>query len=720
MDEFVRVRGTQFVVGCKTWYASGWNQWEAMEAGAGALELFGASLPNKTTGPQLVRDVLDRAQAKGVNVVRAWAQAVTPNYALETAPGQYNEAVFQGLDYLLDEARQRGIRLLLVLLDNWQPGGADTLANWAGSNVHEDFFSNADAKRLYQARAEAIVTRVNAINGRSYSEDPTIFAWDLINEPRCYRCGATTAAWASEMAAYVKSLDGNHLVTIGEEGFYPAGQAASAANPQGLQSWAFEEGQDFYADHNDPNIDFTAIHLWPDNWLDKTTDFVERWIAQHIQQAASLGKPMLLEEFGVYRSSGADTMRDQYYKLIYDLIQKDAESGGPSGGALFFQYYAPGQQAPSEEGGGITGVFGVVEADNTFPIIDAFTASMAQLTGKSVSQCSATSGVSVTAVRDCSYTQVNGRPGTGYEGPACDVDINECVRGTSGCAITGAACTNSAGGYTCACTLGYAGDGFSCNPTPTLDQLQLNYTTQGAAQLACDEGQDVKYPTGVPGFAYDPTGGLSRADGASDAMVSSGSSISVQPVDCMAACNEAPGCTAFSYNPSLQKCFLKTGSSYNTCQIDLGRSPPSLWTPDEPSLAKAASETAEAVCKLLGEAALAVLTDKAGESICEMLLLMSQLGLVEMKGKGEKMERLAQSLAPHFIPVCTDLFAKSTTSSGSRLHRSIASTLLDYVFGNRAAISVFGKEKSRLSALYETALGDISDASTQVDGTKKG
>lgn len=37
--------------------------------------------------------------------------------------------------------------------------------------------------------------------------------------------------------------------------------------------------------------------------------------------------------------------------------------------------------------------------------------------------------------------------------------------------------------------------------------------------------------------------------------------------------------------------------------------------PDEPSLAKAASETAEAVCKLLGEAALAVLTDKVGGSM---------------------------------------------------------------------------------------------------------
>lgn len=30
---------------------------------------------------------------------------------LQTSPGQYNEAVFKGLDYLLDEARKRGIRV---------------------------------------------------------------------------------------------------------------------------------------------------------------------------------------------------------------------------------------------------------------------------------------------------------------------------------------------------------------------------------------------------------------------------------------------------------------------------------------------------------------------------------------------------------------------------------------------------------------------------------
>ena len=35
------------------------------------------------------------------------------------------------------------------------------------------------------------------------------------------------------MAPYVKSLDPNHLLSIGEEGFYSATNPASAYNPQG-------------------------------------------------------------------------------------------------------------------------------------------------------------------------------------------------------------------------------------------------------------------------------------------------------------------------------------------------------------------------------------------------------------------------------------------------------------------------------------------------------
>ena len=54
---------------------------------------------------------MDKATAAGLNLVRAWAHTVSPEYALQTAPGQYNEAVFRGLDYALDQARLRGLKV---------------------------------------------------------------------------------------------------------------------------------------------------------------------------------------------------------------------------------------------------------------------------------------------------------------------------------------------------------------------------------------------------------------------------------------------------------------------------------------------------------------------------------------------------------------------------------------------------------------------------------
>ena len=32
---------------------------------------------------------------------------------------------------------------------------------------------------------QAVLTRRNSITGVAYKDDPTIFAWELINEPRC-------------------------------------------------------------------------------------------------------------------------------------------------------------------------------------------------------------------------------------------------------------------------------------------------------------------------------------------------------------------------------------------------------------------------------------------------------------------------------------------------------------------------------------------------------
>lgn len=82
-----------------------------VESAAGAPFLNGASLPAHTAGPALLRRLLDRAAASGLTFMRAWAHTVSDEFALQTAPGVYNEAVLRGLDYALQQARERGIRV---------------------------------------------------------------------------------------------------------------------------------------------------------------------------------------------------------------------------------------------------------------------------------------------------------------------------------------------------------------------------------------------------------------------------------------------------------------------------------------------------------------------------------------------------------------------------------------------------------------------------------
>jgi len=60
---------------------------------------------------QLIRSLWDTAVANNLNIVRFFAFAVSPEYALQPSPGQYSEAIFKGLDYALDQLRSRGLKV---------------------------------------------------------------------------------------------------------------------------------------------------------------------------------------------------------------------------------------------------------------------------------------------------------------------------------------------------------------------------------------------------------------------------------------------------------------------------------------------------------------------------------------------------------------------------------------------------------------------------------
>ncbi|XP_051143874.1 putative mannan endo-1,4-beta-mannosidase 9 [Andrographis paniculata] len=338
---FVETRGSRFELDGKPFYFNGFNSYWLM---------YMASDP---TTKDMVTDTFAQASRYGMTVARTWAFSDGGYRALQSSPGVYNEDMFKGLDFVISEARKYGIRLILSLVNNWEGfGGKKQYVQWARDrgqyiNNEDDFFRNPIVKGYYKDHIKAVLTRKNSISGVAYRDDPTIFAWELMNEPRCQSdlSGRSLQEWASEMSAYVKSLDPKHLLEIGLEGFYgESTPQKKLANP------GYEVGTDFIANNRLRLIDFATIHLYPDQWMPGSNDdaqaaFVDQWIGQHISDCKSvLGKPLVLTEFGRSSRTSGYTVgdRDSYFGNIYSTIYSCARTGGPCGGALFWQVMAPG------------------------------------------------------------------------------------------------------------------------------------------------------------------------------------------------------------------------------------------------------------------------------------------------------------------------------------------------------------------------------------------
>jgi mannan endo-1,4-beta-mannosidase len=82
-----------------------------------------------------------------------------------------------------------------------------------------DFYTDPDCLRWYTAFVTAVVTRTNTVTGVPYANEPAIMAWELINEPRnpADTTGDVLQAWLELTSQTIKSLDSNHMVTIGAE-----------------------------------------------------------------------------------------------------------------------------------------------------------------------------------------------------------------------------------------------------------------------------------------------------------------------------------------------------------------------------------------------------------------------------------------------------------------------------------------------------------------------
>ncbi|KAL6642013.1 hypothetical protein ACP70R_020194 [Stipagrostis hirtigluma subsp. patula] len=304
------------------------------------------------TRPAVTAAIAEAADA-GLNVCRTWAFNDGGHRALQIKPFSYDEEVFQGLDFVISEARRHKMRLILSLCNNWDDyGGKAQYVRWgkdAGLDLtsDDDFFTDPTIKGYYKAFVKAVLTRINTITNEAYKDDPTILAWELINEPRCPSdpSGDTLQAWIEEMASYVKSIDPVHLLEIGVEGFYgPSTPELLCVNPD---DYSGHVGTDFIRNHRALGIDLASVHVYSDTWLPHSVEenhlqFVKSWMQQHIDDAANLlGMPILIGEFGVSLKDGkfGSEFRETFMKTVYNIFLSSWKSEVLGGGCLVWQLF---------------------------------------------------------------------------------------------------------------------------------------------------------------------------------------------------------------------------------------------------------------------------------------------------------------------------------------------------------------------------------------------
>ena len=401
VTQFINKSGTSFTLSGENYTLTGANMYYIAD--------YATNLTYDDDGNQINNSIiysdelLDKAQSLNINVMRTWANMMgggCENYTSDSCwvvnesgghynlfevgtPGNYSEEMYQALDYVIYEASKRDIRVMPVLINNWNeyggmrwyvqqsPTSDKTYANVSDNSnsswweFHDQFYTDENAMQYYKDSVFHLLNRTNTYSGIQYKDDPTIFAWLLANEPRAKSDGASAQKirnWTINMTDYIKSVDTNHLVGLGMEGW-------------GInETWG--EGTNFFDLHNGTGVDFATIALHPDswdyfaqrseftddnNWVDggvgsnETIDFwtngtgytwnnrytsgnvanwiprlsrhgYDNWLSQNVEWANSLDMPIMAQEVA-YPTDEPENIKDKFFQQGLNSFFGDGGDG---------------------------------------------------------------------------------------------------------------------------------------------------------------------------------------------------------------------------------------------------------------------------------------------------------------------------------------------------------------------------------------------------------
>jgi hypothetical protein len=326
-QEFVTCQGDRLMEGDKEFRFVSFN--------VPNLHYIEDNLPFEETNPWRipdefeVRDALTSVKQAGGRVVRTYTLSVRktdddasiPRYVL--GPGQFNEEAMRALDMVMKVANETEVRVIIPFVDQWSWfGGIAEYAAFRGKKASA-FWTDPQLIDDFKLTINYLLNRTNVYTGVKYREDKALLAWETGNEL------LNPYSWSKEIAAYIKSLDSNHLVL---DGFH--------AGSKGLREEPL----------SDPNIDIVSTHHYPAS--NSKGEEIADVIARN-RQMTSGRKPYIVGEFGFIPAEQVKRVLETVIEsgtsgaLVWSLRFHNRDGGfywhsEPLGAGLYKAYHWPG------------------------------------------------------------------------------------------------------------------------------------------------------------------------------------------------------------------------------------------------------------------------------------------------------------------------------------------------------------------------------------------
>ena len=318
--------GSQLVLNGRPWQFTG-------------LNIYNANSRDNCSYTMEAPELGEALDASRAGAMRAWFFQ-----SLATTAGQRDWSKF---DATLDAARARNVHVVVTLADQWgacEPGEYKD-ASWYADRYRTEKPSGLPA--TYREWVAEIVTR--------YRNDPTILAWQLVNEPevmveRYGQCAENASgilrSFVSDVGGLIKSIDSQHLVSVGAIG---GGQCGAV-----------------YTEYSDlHSLDVVDLCEYHDYGQPRSAIAGDQWngLGMRLFQCALLGKPLIVGELGIRPLQDLGGAATLAHRAVVVGAKLQATRAAGVAGTMVWNWNSGAQ------GGSATDNFEVGPGDPVLPIL---------------------------------------------------------------------------------------------------------------------------------------------------------------------------------------------------------------------------------------------------------------------------------------------------------------------------------------------------------------